>query len=93
MSGAIANTLPTCICRTLGRVGFALGAETFTQIYKSTISARPPISTTSVGLGANRKANPTHLRVFSASVSGGRIGRNDSVSVIIQRHNSAMMRP
>jgi hypothetical protein len=31
MSRAIANPLPTCICRTLGPVGFALGAETFTQ--------------------------------------------------------------
>lgn len=27
MSGAIANALPTCICRTLGRVGFALGRK------------------------------------------------------------------
>ena len=34
MSDAIANILSTCIYRTLGRVGFARGAETFTQIYK-----------------------------------------------------------
>jgi hypothetical protein len=27
MSGTIANALPTCICRTLGRVGFALGRK------------------------------------------------------------------
>jgi hypothetical protein len=37
MSRAIANALPTCIGRTLGRVGFAAGPETFTLICKPRI--------------------------------------------------------
>jgi hypothetical protein len=32
MSDAIANALPTCICRTLGRVGFARGRKLLRKI-------------------------------------------------------------
>jgi len=64
MSGAIAKALPTCIRRTPRRVGFALGAETFTLIYKPTVPAstpaRPPVSAASTGFGweADAQSNP-----------------------------------
>jgi len=75
MSGAIAKALPTCIGRTLGRVGFAWGWQLLLKFTNLPISAKPPISTASTGFGGKRVCQANPARVFSTTVSDEGVGR------------------
>jgi hypothetical protein len=92
MSGAIAKALPTCIDRTLGQVGFALGRKLLRKFTNLLFRQRRRFPRPARGLARNGRLSNS-APGFSASVSGGRVGRRDSVSVIIQRRNFATMRP
>jgi hypothetical protein len=107
MSAAIAKALPTCIFRTQRQVGFALSRKLLRR-FTSGLNLllyflrrvlfiaredRTPICTTSTGFGPILKRKWHLPAVFLAGSHMKQVGRNNSVSVIIQKRNSSTMRP
>ena len=86
MSGAIVKALPTCISGTLERVGFALGRKLLLKFTNLPFWQGRDFHSRR-GIWRESKGESNSPLGFLASVSIGRVGRNHSVSVIIQRHN------